>query len=213
MAFATKANLKTALAAWMKRASISTSADDCITLAEAGFNRVLGEILTSTTLTGTVSSREISVTSVAEPIALFLAETGLKEVELTKKMDGTFEYSVTSDRPCIWAFNAAASKIYFDCPLSGAYPFRFKHRQRFSLAADGDTNWLLTDHPDLYLAASIVWGALFTDDDGKAGKWNTVLTNGIKEVKAYISAQNRSELTVDPALVGGRSYFDFTSGE
>jgi hypothetical protein len=215
MSFTTKATLKTAVIDWLARSDVTANGDDQITLAEARLNRELGEVLTEQTLTGTLSQRYIDVSSytVARPISLFLAETGLDEVELTPKMDGTYPRSVTNGRPSYWSYVNGAERIYFDCPLSGAYPFRFKFRQRFSLAADGDSNWLLAKHPDIYLAASILWGGLYTQDNPRMATFAAVLEQGIPSVKAYISAQNKTVLTVDPALACNRPFFDYTTGQ
>jgi hypothetical protein len=214
MSFATKADLKTAIDDWMARSDISGNADDRITLCEAKLNRALGEVLTYSTLTGVLNSREISVSSlsIAEPLALYLAETGLDEVEVKKMRDGTFPYFTTSSRPKMWAYIDGAAKVVFDYPLSDAYPFRLKYRQRFSLAADGDTNWLLTNHPDIYLAAAAMWGGFYTGDQTKMSVYASILADGIPELQNYISAQNRGELSVDPALVGGRGGFNFDTG-
>lgn len=214
MPFSNKSELKTALGAWLHRASISTKADDCITLAESSLNRELGEVLTQQTLTGTLSSRSIDISgySVAEPVGLFLVPTGGNEVEIYRRQDGTFPYSSTASFPSLYAI--AGDNLNFNCPLDSAYSFRFKFRQRFGLVNDGDTNWLLENHPDVYLAACIVWGALFTDDDGKTGKWASVLENGLVQVKGYISRQNNGELQVDPGLLMGcGSVFDITYGQ
>ncbi len=221
MALTNKGTLKTAVDDWMARSDISGSADDRIQLAEARLNRELGEVLTSQSLTGTISSREISVLSysVAKPIALYLAESGLDEVELKKQMDGTFPYSVTTNRPSAWAYvdgvtaGASTAKIVLDCPLDAAYPFRFKFRQRFSLSADADTNWLLLYHPDIYLAAAIAWGGFYTQDNSRMTNFAALLEQGIPSVKAYISAQNRGQLNVDSALVSQGRWWNFTSGE
>ena len=214
MSFTTKAGLKTALGAWLKRAGISTQADDCLTLCEARLNRDLGEVLTDDTITGVVSSNAIDVSSlsVAMPIGVFRIDTA-GEYPLTQKIDGTYARSLTDGTPVFWSL--LGDNIVFDCPCISAYTFRFKYRQRFTLAADGDTNWLLTNHPDIYLAAAIVWGALYLDDDGKAGKWAAVLEQGIPSVKRYISAQNRSVLSLDPGLsdIGRSGSFHYTTGE
>lgn len=215
MPFTNKSDLKSAMDDWIARGDISGTADDRVSLAEARLNRELGEVLTEQSLTGTASSREISVSaySVAQPLNLFLAETGLDEVRLVPKMNGGFEVKATSDRPRFWTYNRAADKLYFDCPLSGAYPFRLVFRQRFSLAADGDTNWLLTSHPDIYLAACIMWGGLYTMDTSRAAAFAATLEEGIPSVKSYISAQNRAVLTVDPALLPSNGWWDFETGE
>lgn len=203
MPFTNKGQLKTALAAWMKRSSISTTADDCIKLCEARLNRDLGEVLTNASLVGVVDSREIDVASlsIAEPIALFITlATGARETgPMLKRADGDFPYSAASSVPTIWA--VAGTKVIFDCPVNQAYAFRLHYRQRFTLALDADTNWLLDNHPDVYLAAAIVWGGLFTDDDAKAAKWSLLLEQSIPSLKAYISRQNRTTMTADPGLL------------
>jgi hypothetical protein len=212
------ASLKTALAAWMKRSSISSTAEDCIGLAESRLNRDLGEVLTNATLTGVLDSREIDVASqsVAEPLALFITTvTGQSETELQKLRDGDFPYSPISSIPVVWG--VAVDKIVFNCPLLAAYSFRFKFRQRFALSDAAPTNWLLDNHPDIYLAAAIVWGGLYVDDDGKTAKWSAMLEQSIPSLKAYISRQNRGEMRVDPALSamasGRRRSFNINTGQ
>lgn len=216
MPFSTKAELKTALGSWMRRSSISTTADDVVTLAESWLNRELGEVLTDQALTGTLDSREISVSaySVARPIGLFIAETGMPERRIRMAQNGVDARFVNSDYPGAWSYQRSSEKIIFDCPLSQAFPFRFNFRQRFTLAEDGDSNWLLASHPDVYLAACLVWGGLFTKDDPLVSTYASILDGAIPSLNSYISAQNGAELTIDPSLVaiGSGGHFDITTG-
>lgn len=202
MSITSYSELKTAFATWSKRSGLSTVAEDCIALAEARLNRELPPILTSATLTGTISSRNIDVSanSVAEAHNLFRKEGNVYDEELTQKRLGEFPYSYTNATPRFWSYDNAGGQIVFDCPLDAADTFRFHFKQRYALSDSATTNWLLTNHPDIYLAATIVWGALYTDDDGKAGKWAVLLEQGIPSVKGYISRQQRSRMSVDPAL-------------
>jgi hypothetical protein len=212
MALANYTDLKTAVTNWMAKSSLSGQAADFITLAEAALNRELNPVESDTTLTGTNGSRTISISaySVVEPIALFLAETGRDEVELTKKQDGTFPYSVISGRPRYWSIDG--TNIDFDCPLSGAYPFRFRARTRFALSDAAPTNWLLTNHPDVYLAATLLWSGLYTRNNPIMQNFAAILTEGIPQVRNIIAQSNRGVLTVDIALqrIGRRSYYDGT---
>jgi len=130
-----------------------------------------------------------------------LRETGQSERELLPKSDGTFEYTDSTGCPMIWAIDQQA--IQFDRPLDQAYTFRFRYRERFELTVDAPTNWLLTARPDVYLAASIVWGGLYIQDPTKLGTWPQVLDVGLKSVKRIISQNRRAVLTVDPALSRG----------
>lgn len=200
MTFATKADLKTNVLAYMTRNTLTGNVDDFITLAEARLNRELGAVEVDATLTGVVDSRsiDISALSMVEPLALFLAETGLDEVELTPKVDGTFPYIASSGRPRYWAIDG--DNIDFDRPLSGAYPFRFRYRQKFALVNDADTNWLLTNHPDIYLAATLVWGTVFVRAFGNTATYKAILDDNIPSLKNIIARKKRAVLTVDPML-------------
>jgi hypothetical protein len=202
MALNTYATLKTAIQDWMVRTDLSGNVADWITLAEARLNRELNPVETDATLTGTIDARTVSVSalSIVEPIALFLVDSTGNEVELTKK--SLFALEDTSGVPSFWEYDpdASAGVIRFNCPLDAAYSLRFRYRQRFALSDSATTNWLLTNHPDVYLSASLVWGSGFVDAFEKAGAFKTMLEEGIASVLHIIAQGNRAELTVDPAL-------------
>lgn len=197
----------------MVRAGQTGQVVDWITLAEARLNRELGAVETDTTLTGVLDSRRIDISSlsIVQPIALFLAETGRDEVRVNPAADGTFAYLSTSGRPAKWAIDG--TNIDFDRPLDSAYPFRFRYRQRFALATSSP-NWLLTNHPDVYLAASIVWGSAYNKNLSEAAAWKQLLDEAIPSIKSTIAQSKRATLTVDPALVsrGTFSLSDWTNG-
>ena len=158
MALATYSDLQTYVTELMAREDLLGNAADWITLAEARLNREIPAVETDVTLTGVASSRRIDVSSysVVSPLALFLIDTDGDEIEMVRKADGTFPYTDTSDQPRFWAMDG--SNIDFDCPLDTAYTFRFRIRQRYALSDLVPTNWLLTNHPDIYIAATLIWG-------------------------------------------------------
>ena len=218
MSISTYSDLKTKVASWGRRAGNSTfvaEVPDIITLAEARLNRELPAVETDSTLTGTVSSRriDISAVSMVEPIALFLAETGLDERQVFFKADGTFPYLVTEGRPKFVAVDG--TYLDFDCPLDSAYPFRLRSRNRFSLSDANPTNWLLTNHPDVYLAASLMWGAGYREDWPNGAAFKSILDEGIPSVRNIIAQGKRGVLTVDAGLTAGRggmSLAEWTNG-
>lgn len=215
MSLSTYSELKTAVLDWMVRTSQTGKVADWITLAEARLNRELGPVETDTTLTGTVNSRriDISALSIVQPIALFLAETGSDEVRINPATDGTFEYLTTSGRPSKWAKDG--DYIDFDRPLDSAYPFRFRYRQRFALSDSATTNWLLTNHPDVYLAAAIVWGNGYNKNLSEAATWKQLLDETIPSIRHTIAQSKRAVLTVDPGLTsrgGAMSLSEWTNG-
>lgn len=206
MALSDYSELQTEAIDWMERSGQAAKAPVWIQLAESRLNRELGVVETDAALIGTVASRSIDISSLAmvQPIALFIAEVGCDEEMLTPKADGTFEYRSDVGRPSFWAIDG--TNIDFDCPLSTAYPFRFRYRQRFALATS-NTNWLLTNHPDLYLAATLMWGAGYNQDWPNGAAWKQMLDEGIPQVKNQIAQTKRATATVDAALTyPGRSW-------
>lgn len=204
MSLDTYANLKTAILNWIVRADLSAEPADWITLAEARLNRELDPIEVDQSLTGTSGQRTIDMSaySVNEPLSLWRTETGSgDEVEVVQKSG--FPLRAESDTPVFWEYDADATSpvIRFDCLLSAAFTFRFRYRQRFALSDSATTNWLLTNHPDVYLAASLMWSGGFTQSWDQAAAFKGILDEGIPSVRHQIAQQQRSVLSVDPALV------------
>ncbi len=200
MAIANFTDLKTEIASWLARTDIATKAETIISLGEAGLNRDPGPIETETTLTGTVDSRSIDISALScmEPGSLFVIETSGTEREPIKLADGTFPYHDATGCPTIWAVDG--DRIDFDYKLDQAYSFRFRFKQRFALSESAPTNWLLTNHPDIYLAACAIYGSLFVKNPTQASVWKQVLDNGIPQVRHQIAQKQRGVSVVDPML-------------
>lgn len=220
MALSNYTELQTAVLDWMVRTSQTGQVVDWITLAEARLNRELGAVETDATLTGVADSRSIVISSlsVERPIALFLAESGSDEVPVEKAADGTFPYLATAGRPTKWTMDGEnhveQRVIQFDRKLDSAYPFRFRYRQRFALSDSATTNWLLTNHPDVYLAASIVWGHAYNKSP-EVAPWKELLDETIPSVRNAIAQSKRATLDVDPGLTrkgGSLSYSEWANG-
>lgn len=218
MTIATYSDLQTKAASWVKRAGVSTytaEVVDFITLAEARLNREIGAVETDATLTGTVDSRtiDLSAYSIAEPIALFLAQSGYDETPIQLQADGTFPFLTTSGYPSQAAIDGTDLK--FDRPLDTAYPFRFRYREKFALSNSATTNWLLTNHSDVYLAATLMWGAGYNESWPNGQVWKSILDETIGSIKSQIAQKKRGVLRVDDALIssGRPSYAQLLAGD
>ncbi len=209
MAISTYSELKPAISDWMDRSDISGNAADFVTLAEARLNRILEGSEADATLTGTVDSRRISISalSVREPVALFIVNASGDERELVQKADGNFPYSATSGEPTFWAVDGTG--IDFDCPLNAAYTFRFRYGGKLALSDAAPTSTFLTENPDIYLAASILWGSMFVNDMGKATAYRTAWDEFVAEHNYAESRKKRAILAPDPALaaMGSRRFY------
>lgn len=220
MALDTYANLKTAvIRTWMDLPTgvmTDATASDVVTLAEAGLNRELGPVETNASLTGTVDSRSLTISSlsIVEPIALFIADPSSEdENKVQQQAPAAMAYGDTSGRPAQWCYDSATA-LKLDRPCDMAYAFRFRYRERFALSDSVTTNWLLTNHPDIYFAACMMWGATYPADTQKGFAWNALLEKELATLKRVIGAQHKGTLRVDPALarIGSRSTFNYTTG-
>lgn len=205
MTISTYSELQTAVNTWAVRSDSVTQVKEFIALGEARLNRLLGVVETDATLTGTASSRVISVSSLnmERPISLFIVVAD-DEYRVQLQADGTFPYVNDPGQPETAAFDG--TNINFNRPLDQAYSFRLRYRGRFALSDASPTNWLLTNNPDLYLAATMMWGAGYREDMQMGMVWKTLLDEGIPEVRHQLTQSKRGSLRVDPAIVaaGGR---------
>ena len=71
-------------------------------------------------------------------------------------------------------------------PVPGGETIEILYHQRVvELTNTTDTNWVLTNHPDLYLCASMVEVLLHMKDEQRAAVWNERATSMIKEAIIY----------------------------
>lgn len=205
MGLANYIDLQASLQVWVDRAGDAVFVEnlpDIITLAEAKLNRAIPAITIDTLLTGVPNSNSIDISAllVTDPIAL-LATNYYPNAEtlLTPKMDGTFAVNQYSYKARYWGIDRGANTIVFDRLLDSAYTFRFRYNQKFNLAVTS-TNWLLTNYPDVYMAACLAWSGAFNEDWVNGGQWKGILEEAVPEIKNIIARNRKGDATVDPAL-------------
>lgn len=211
MSLATYSDLKTSVETWRERVgdtTIQTNAADFITLGEARLTRELPLRImwVNTPLSGSADNRQLTLPAdFAEPKWLKRTDDSSFR-ELKKKSAEEMHYYSTSGIPREWCINGGF--IDLNHPCSAGLTFLFRYRQRYALGpGDATTNWLLTNHPDIYLAAVLVWSGLLIEAED-TGQWNALLTDGIAKLKQLDARADADvELEVDPALLrrgGGR---------
>ena len=216
MSLANYSDLTTSVASWLERSDMTAVIVDCVTLAEARLNRELGPVETDGSLTGVVDSRslDISALSIVEPLELWVADSGSEdEREVQQQSSATMAYADTSGPPSQWVM-ASTSALKLDRPCDQAYAFRFHYRQRFALSDSATTNWLLTNHPDIYLAACLMWGAGYQESFPNGAVWKSILDEELPRVAHTLAKQRKGTLRVDPGLAdnGRRSTCNTTTG-
>lgn len=205
--------LQTAVQNWMDRSDLSGYAADYITLAESALNRnlPLNAMRVDVALTGSVGSRNPTPfpTDFVAPIALFLTTFGVR-TKLQPYIVGTVEVRTINGIPLAWGINGSA--IDLDCPCDAAHTFLFRYRKSFALSNANPTNWLLTNHPDIYLSATLVEAGAFTENGDFATAWQARLDRAVEEVKQKEARSlSLAPLRVDPML-SARGSFNIKSG-
>jgi hypothetical protein len=200
--------LQTAISDWMARSDVSGVATDFISLAEARLNRLLEPVATTANLVGVSNSNvlDISALSMVEPVSLYVTAFQ-KQYFVPQAALGTFYEQDTPNIPSNWAIEG--NNIRFDCPLDIPYPVRFTYQGRFALSQAAPTNEFLTNNPDLYLAASIVWGSVYVKSAPDISMWSSMLEAFTAEVRNTNAQKKRSELSVDPMLM--RRGYNYTT--
>jgi hypothetical protein len=165
--------LATALAAQaFGRTDLDTSL--AIQLAEAKLNRVLRTRRQTAVATGSFSSGTATLpTDFLGVRGLRLtsgAYTKLEPVSIDK-MDELKAVSDTSGEPLYYTVRGDVLEVYPE----GASPYRLTYYQKLPGLEANSTNWLISDHPDVYLYAGMVEVALFTGDDALLGTYAPLL--------------------------------------
>lgn len=215
MAISTFAELSTAVQNWLDDTSLSARVPEFITLAEARINRDFGAIRKSwfddsSLSIGSGDSTITLPTGFVEPRALFLT-TFNENTMLTPFVAGTRELRVQNGIPEAWCING--DDIELDCPCDQTHTFLFRYRKKWDIATDL-TNWLLTNYPDIYLAASLIEAYDFRDNYEAVTRWELKYRQGKEDLEQH-EARNMAvaTLSTDYALMQRGRVFNYSIGE
>ena len=205
MSITTYDELKTAIADWSHRIDLTSKLSDFISLAESRINRniLFNEQEIETPLTATVGSRYIALPAgFIAPIELwntyFLTRDKVQFVPVD-----TIPVDLTSqNEPEYWTIDG--SNIAFDVDCDVAYTFDFRYRGTDNLSDSNTTNWLLTNHPDVYLYASLMEVAGYIRDMEQLAVWKQGFDIAIQEVLNK-EHRTKAKATLMTGLVHSRS--------
>jgi hypothetical protein len=192
MSIGTYAELRTAVAAWLKRTDLTAQILDFIRLAEVRIKSLvdLGALETTATLATTPDSSTIALPAdFKNPIALWIDDIDPQE-QLTQLLPQSLPYYDTPNRPQYWAIDGA--NIRFQCPADAAYPIKFRYSQLFELSDANPTNSILTGFPDVYLFGALAEAADYSFDNENGLKWNAKFQDAVQRCNGLQSAENKN---------------------
>ena len=173
MALDTFANLKAAVQDWINKSSISASANDFITLAEAYLNQELRTRKMEVLATGTVSAnpidlsseltrwvriRSLSISVGGGDIVLNYVSQDLRMARYSATTSGIPEF-----------YTIIGDNLYMDPAPNDTYSYTLLYKQKLEPLSDSNTsNWLLASDPNIYLYAALTEAAIYAKDQNAA---------------------------------------------
>lgn len=157
MALSTYADLKTAVAAWLNRSDLTSVIPDFVSLAEADIRRDVTVPAMETLASGTTTGETIALPTNFLKMRRFTIgganyEFVIPEVYTGSEDSGAHYYTIIGQS--IYVLDGT-SGLSYTLLYYGAFT---------ALSGAGDTNWLLTYHPDVYLFGAVKYGAAYLMD-------------------------------------------------
>jgi hypothetical protein len=206
MTISTYTELQTAVANWLHRTDLTATIPDFISMAESRINSDLHAITKETEVTlTTVSGQSYSTlpSDFVSPIALWVIwSTGSIRELLPQMLPENLCLSDTSAAPFQWAIDGAT--VSYGMPLDEAHVIKFRYLGKLALSASAPTNWLLTNHQDVYLWGALLEAAIFAQDNENIQLYGSKFENSLTWVKRKENRSRQTNLRVDIGLIGGK---------
>lgn len=190
MALSTYAGLKASAADWLNRSDLTSAIPDFVTMATAQLTRRLiqlgpvREMFATTTLSISaektnlpsdfygLKSLYLYTTSDSGQVQYCEPEKIAEQKILRPSQDGDPQlYTIIGSQIQFWPWN------------TGTYSAEIGYWQTIpALVADGDTNWLLTKHPDAYLYTTLIQSAPYLKDDDRLTVWGSIATQIVQDI-------------------------------
>lgn len=166
----TYAGLKASVADFLNRADLTSAIPDFIVLAEAEMNRRIVSRRNIARSTVTINSEFVTAPTDIYKIA-WLYYTDIPSLSPTYFTPANFplELATITARPRWYTLQASTAQFRFGPAPDATYTAALTYWAR--LAALSSANWLLTDHPDIYLYGALKHSAPYLVDDKRIAVW------------------------------------------
>lgn len=195
MALASYSDLLASVASWMNRTDLTSVIPDFVTIAESRIARDLRlrNQLTTGTLTTSASTRAVALPSgwlEFNSVNIDGTPDTLCTFVTNEHLDAKYPEAGFSGKPFVYSIEAG--NILFGPTPDAAYTVNVSYFARFDALASDSTNWLLTNHPNIYLSACLAQGCLFTMNGEGAAQWNAVYRSEVAELQKFDDLANHS---------------------
>ena len=188
MALANYTDLLASLAGWSNRTDLTTLLPDFVALAEARIARDLrirNQVI-SATLTTVANTQSVALPAdwlETENVSLVGAPPSNMAVVTPEMMDVRFPAGYNTGKPAVYCI--VGSSVQFGPTPDGVYSVTMDYYAKFAALSVTATNWLLTNHPGIYLSGAMAELALYLADD-RVSLWD-------QKYKSEVSALQDSD--------------------
>jgi hypothetical protein len=181
-------SLQTAVGNWLHRSDLSTFIPDFITLAESKlatelntrFQYVLSSGIVTTAGNGYVTLppdmlevRRVKVISSPNSVLEYMTPENLDTI-----------YNDSSNQGQPESYTILGTEAQFGPVPDAVYTVEFYYKQRIPSLAVNNTNWLITNFPNMYLWGSILAGQVYLINDDRIPAINAAYQDGLQSINA-----------------------------
>lgn len=182
----TYSGLKDSIAAFLHRTDLTSTIPDLVVLAEERIARDLRlrSQVVAATLATTAGAQAANLPSgwlEFENVTL----TGNPDTQLTyvniQHLDTKYPGNSYTGQPVVYSIEG--SQILFGPTPDSVYSVPVLYYKRFDPLATTPTNWLLSNHPSIYLFATLAEAAPYTIDDNRATMWEAKYAKAVQDLQ------------------------------
>lgn len=194
MTFATNSAMKAAVADYMARSDLTTQITDGVTLCEQRIyygskhpmfpSEPLRIRAMETSADLTISAQTVALpTRYLQARRIYINSNPIRKLDYLAPMQFWGTYVSTQTAPPT-AYTVEGENIVLGPIPDGAYTGKILYYEAFAaLSAAGDTNWLLTSAPGIYLYGTLLETCLLVQDDESAARWGTMFAGSLAGVQ------------------------------
>lgn len=196
----TAAGLRASIADWMGDSNLTSYIPEFIAMAEARFNRRLRVPDMEKRATALTSGEYLALpTDFLELRSIFIE--GSPDRPLTMMESGELRrlYGISSiAKPKAYALSAG--QLQFGPVPDASYTLEIVYYGSLPPLATNSANWLLTNHPDVYLYGALLAAEARGWNDARLPLWKAAMDEAIAEINTAGNAKRTGAAPVQPSI-------------
>ena len=186
MALATYSDLITSVANWTHRTDLAALVPDFVTMAEARISRDLRlrKQITNTTISTVAGTQSITIpTNWLEFENVSVNSSPARQLTYVsiEQLDSKFPTNGYAGIPAVYTIEG--DSVLFGPTPDAVYSIDMSYYARFDSIITSSTNWLLTNHPSIYLFAVLIEAMSYIRDPEQLATYTNRYYEGVKQLQ------------------------------